>query len=268
MSYSLQPVASCPSLSPGVCSNSCPLSQWWAWFNPQFHGHFQPRARTGKIRLHAAGSVCFFFSHHSISVSFYCVVNCPKLDGLNQQLFICLLFCFWQPGLPYTCVVSYQPYVGSLVWQSASLVAQKVKDLPAIQETWVWTLGWEDPLKKGMATHSSILTWRIHMYRGAWQATAHGSQSRYNWAKHSTQHKTRAMNVALRIHMVVAIGFLKTARDSKPPNPSTFQASSCTMLTKVPLSQGSHRTKTRFRGWRDTPPQWERLHSCFAKECG
>ena len=43
----------------------------------------------------------------------------------------------------------------------ASLVAQKVKNLPAMQETWVWSLGWEDPLEKGMATHSSILVWRI-----------------------------------------------------------------------------------------------------------
>ena len=43
----------------------------------------------------------------------------------------------------------------------ASLVAQTVKNLPAMQETWVWSLDWEDLLKKGMATHSSILAWRI-----------------------------------------------------------------------------------------------------------
>ena len=43
----------------------------------------------------------------------------------------------------------------------ASLVAQMVKNLPAIQETWAWFLGQEDPLEKGMATHSSILAWRI-----------------------------------------------------------------------------------------------------------
>ena len=39
----------------------------------------------------------------------------------------------------------------------ASLVAQTVKNLPAVQETWVRSLGWEEPLEKGMATHSSIL---------------------------------------------------------------------------------------------------------------
>ena len=45
--------------------------------------------------------------------------------------------------------------------QQASLVAQMVKNLPAMQETQVQSLGWEDPLEKGMAIHSSILAWRI-----------------------------------------------------------------------------------------------------------
>ena len=43
----------------------------------------------------------------------------------------------------------------------ASLVAQLVKNPPAMQETWVLSLSWEDPLEKGKATHSSILAWRI-----------------------------------------------------------------------------------------------------------
>ena len=43
----------------------------------------------------------------------------------------------------------------------ASLVAQLVKNPPAMQKTWVQSLGWEDPLEKGMAPHSSILAWRI-----------------------------------------------------------------------------------------------------------
>ena len=42
-----------------------------------------------------------------------------------------------------------------------SLVAQKVKNLPAMQETQIRSLGWEDPLEEGMATHSSTLAWRI-----------------------------------------------------------------------------------------------------------
>ena len=44
---------------------------------------------------------------------------------------------------------------------SASLVAQMVKHLPAMQETWVQSLHWEDSLEEGMATHSSILAWKI-----------------------------------------------------------------------------------------------------------
>ena len=53
-------------------------------------------------------------------------------------------------------------------------VAQLVKNLSATRKTWVRSLGWEDPLMKEMATHSSILAWRIPMDRGAWQATVHG----------------------------------------------------------------------------------------------
>ena len=44
----------------------------------------------------------------------------------------------------------------------AVLVAQTVKNLPEMWETWVRSLGWEDPLEKGMVTHSSIFAWRIH----------------------------------------------------------------------------------------------------------
>ena len=48
-----------------------------------------------------------------------------------------------------------------LQYSWASLVAQLVKNLPAVQDTWVRSLGWEDPLEKGKATHSSILAWKI-----------------------------------------------------------------------------------------------------------
>ena len=53
-------------------------------------------------------------------------------------------------------------------------MTQTVKNLPAMWETWVQSLGGEDPLQEGMTTHSSILAWRIPMDRGAWQATVHG----------------------------------------------------------------------------------------------
>ena len=61
-----------------------------------------------------------------------------------------------------------------LQYSWASLVAQIVKNPPAMWETWVWSLGWEDPLEEGMATQSSILAWRTAMDRAAWRGTVHG----------------------------------------------------------------------------------------------
>ena len=55
----------------------------------------------------------------------------------------------------------------------ASLVAQLIKNLPAMQETLFRFLGWEDPREKGLATYSSIHAWKIPVDRGAWQATVH-----------------------------------------------------------------------------------------------
>ena len=48
-----------------------------------------------------------------------------------------------------------------LQYSWVSLVAQLVKNLPAMRETWIWSLGWKDPLEKGKAIHSGILAWRI-----------------------------------------------------------------------------------------------------------
>ena len=53
-------------------------------------------------------------------------------------------------------------------------MAQIVKNPPVMWETWARSLGWDDPLEEGMATHSSILAWRIPMDRGAWRATVRG----------------------------------------------------------------------------------------------
>ena len=55
-----------------------------------------------------------------------------------------------------------------------SLVAQMVKNSPAVRETWVQSLGWEDPLQESMTAHSSALAWRMPIARGAWRATVHG----------------------------------------------------------------------------------------------
>ena len=66
--------------------------------------------------------------------------------------------------------------------QLASLVTQSIKHLPAVQETWVWSLGREDPLEKGMATHYSILAWRIPWMEEPGRLQSTGSQRfRQDW---------------------------------------------------------------------------------------
>ena len=60
-----------------------------------------------------------------------------------------------------------------------------VKNLSAMQETWVRSLGWEDPLEEGVATHFSVLAWRIPLDRGAWRAPwGHKESDSTEW--HST----------------------------------------------------------------------------------
>ena len=77
------------------------------------------------------------------------------------------LWCEWRPLELYNTVVLH------IIW--ASLVAQWVKHLPPMRETWVPSLGWEDPLEKEMATHSSSHLGKP-VDRGAWRATGNGLQ--------------------------------------------------------------------------------------------
>ena len=64
--------------------------------------------------------------------------------------------------------------ISALQISSSVLVAQTVKNLPAMLKTWVQSPGWEDALEEDMTTHSSIPAWRILMDRGAWWVTVHG----------------------------------------------------------------------------------------------
>ena len=65
-------------------------------------------------------------------------------------------------------------FLGHFYQNWTSLVAQTVKHLPTMQETWVRSLGQEDPLEKEMATHFSTLAWKNPMDGGAWWGTVHG----------------------------------------------------------------------------------------------
>ena len=75
-----------------------------------------------------------------------------------------------------------------LQYSWVSLVAQMVKNLPTMLETWVRSLGWEDPLEEGMATYSHILAWRIPMDREVWWATVFGISESDTKERLSTAH--------------------------------------------------------------------------------
>ena len=86
------------------------------------------------------------------------------------------------------------------IW--ASLVAQTIKNLPAMWETWVQSVGWEDPLEEGMASHCSILSWRI-LWTEEPSGQSMGSQRvGRDWAtKHrSTQHSVYIYIVTFSSH--------------------------------------------------------------------
>ena len=78
----------------------------------------------------------------------------------------------WQTGLQSTWL-----------YKQVAFVAQMVKRLPIMQETWVWSLAWEDPLEKAMATHYSILAWKIPWMEEPGRLHSMWSQRvRHNWA--------------------------------------------------------------------------------------
>ena len=85
-----------------------------------------------------------FYNNHT----YYCKHTIP-----------CIKFpCTWKIPTGYIWV---QLFIFLLTYNQASLVTQLVKNPPAKWETWVWSLGWEDPLEKGMANYSNIIAWRI-----------------------------------------------------------------------------------------------------------
>ena len=89
----------------------------------------------------------------------------------------------------YSPVKTFHYFCCTFTDLMVSLLAQTVKNLLAMWENWVWSLGWEDPLEESKAMHSSILVCRIPMDRGAWWATVHGVAKSQTWlTKHTNIH--------------------------------------------------------------------------------
>ena len=100
-------------------------------------------------------------------------------------------------------------------------VTQTVKNSPAMQETWVHSLGWEDTLEEGMATHSSILAWKIPMDRCAWQAIVRGGHKELDTPSSMwTQRKLfRARpGTHMRSHVHYAQSFLRSRQQKGLPS--------------------------------------------------
>ena len=84
-------------------------------------------------------------------------------------------------------------------YTQASLEVQTVKNLPAMGETWVWSLGWGTFPGEGQGNRSSILAWRISMDRGAWWATVHGVTKSWAQLSNSAQHTITHTSVCMVI---------------------------------------------------------------------
>ena len=112
-------------------------------------------------------------------------------NGITLTEIFCISFCFFYSTVfersihnsTHTHTHTHTPGKPHIIW-----VAQMVKDPPAMQETWVQSLGWEDPLEEGMATHSNIPAWRIPMDREAWRATVHVVTKSWTRLCDSAQH--------------------------------------------------------------------------------
>ena len=92
--------------------------------------------------------ICFLFCDTNLLLEYFK----PTHTHTHTQIYIYIYM--------YVCVCVYVcVYTHTYIW--AFLVAQTVNNLPAIQETWVQTVGWEDPVEKGMTTQYSILAWKM-----------------------------------------------------------------------------------------------------------
>ena len=123
----------------------------------------------------------------------FCLLHLPETELCLNLL--CRWVCLLQPVVLDTFTLHIvriyyrvQKLAYNIFLEGASLVAQLVKNPPEMWETWVWSLDWDDPLEEGMATHSSILAWRI-----PWAEESGGLQSMeshrvgHDWVtKHST----------------------------------------------------------------------------------
>ena len=114
----------------------------------------------------------------------------------------------------------------SCVWTSQ--VPWLVKNKPAMQETWVWSLGWEDVLEDGMTIHSRILAWRIPWTERAWRGYSPWSHKGPDTTKWSNHHSRRR-------HWVMKWRGVKWRKDKFYPMSSSSHSCEVKLLSRVRL---------------------------------
>ena len=120
-------------------------------------------------------------------------------------------------------------------------MSQTVKYLPAVGETWVQSLGWEDPLEEGMTIHSSILAWRIPRERRAWQATVHGV--------------TKSQTLSTHVCLLQSIQLKPKWRSERPEQTSSYMPDAPAPPTPAtPETPAVDTSPTRKRGQGNLEP--------------
>ena len=159
----------CISQSAGIKCDHLLLSALWRLFEE-------------KLKYKAVSSLLCHFYRFYLPLISVCSLNSQKCWYLLKPHIRSKCRKNSTALLRQICDLGFIGYLGTPIPKWTSLVAQLVKNLPAVQETWVWFLGWEDSLENGMATHSSILAWRI-----PWTEEPGGLQSiglqRVRWVK-------------------------------------------------------------------------------------
>ena len=149
-----------------------------------------------------------------------------------------------------------------------SLVAQTVKNLSAMWETWVRPRGWEDPLEEGMAAHSSVLAWRISTDRGAWRVTVRGvtkgQTQPSDSAEHGMAHGHRAgptMSISYSLPLSTAINSMSWSSPiwSVQPGPLVLFRGQCVLhgITGMPHHSATIQRPLIISGHKEV------LHNCL-----
>ena len=145
------------------------------------------------MRWHLMILICIFWQFVMFGIfSCGCWLLWCTLEKENIYLVLCIFKSFFLSCRSSKYILGVNPFICRLIIMHSlqenfshpasclfillmvSYVAQTVKSPPLMWETWIWSLCWEDTQEEGMATHPSILAWRIPMERGAWQPTVHG----------------------------------------------------------------------------------------------